>query len=191
MKDVICPYCNTHLLLSKEIEKVEFLKCSGCNKDFQNPLVQIKSVNPNIWSKILIGLGVLLIAYFSFKGGENKEKVYNSEYDGSVHQVERYLKSTYLKDPDSYQSIKWSKVMDMKHNNYGYRYKVMHKYKASNSFGAIIIESKIFFLDNEGKVVDISNDDNLYNSLEATKSSQNKSFAEQMEKYQKDNDWGE
>lgn len=176
MKDVFCPYCSTHLLISPNLEKSSYLKCTGCNKDFQNPLITKPNTTSIKWSHILIGLGILLIAYYGFIDKGNKNKVYNSEYDGSVHQVEKYLKESYLKDPDSYQSIKWSKVMDMVHSDYGYRYKVMHKYRAKNSFGGYSIESKIFYLDDDGDIVDVSTDDSGNSLLESSKSTPNNSL---------------
>lgn len=71
----------------------------------------------------------------------------NSSWDGSVRQVETYLKSN-LNDPDSYQSVEWSKVA-----NEGHRYFVRHKYRARNALGALVLEHKLFVLDAGGKVV--------------------------------------
>lgn len=73
--------------------------------------------------------------------------VQNSGWDGSVHQVERYLK-TALKDPDSYDGIEWSKVVPA-----GTGYAVRHKYRARNSFGGMVIENQIFVLDAAGNVL--------------------------------------
>lgn len=73
--------------------------------------------------------------------------VQNSGWDGSVHQVERYLK-TVLKDPDSYDGIEWSKVMPS-----GPQFVVRHKYRARNSFGGMVIENRIFVLDAAGNVL--------------------------------------
>ena len=71
----------------------------------------------------------------------------NSAWDGSVRQVERYLKDN-LKDPDSYQGIEWSPVA--KTDSGGYI--VRHKYRAKNSFGGYVVEEKIFTMDSEGNV---------------------------------------
>jgi hypothetical protein len=81
-------------------------------------------------------------------------EVKNSPWDNSVHQVERYIKNN-LSDPNSFEVIQWSKVRDMTHSQYGYRYKVMVKYRAKNSFGGYEIQSNIFFLDKKGNVVDV------------------------------------
>lgn len=75
-------------------------------------------------------------------------KIENSAWDGSVYQVKKYLKNN-LKDPDSYESIEWSKVLK---NNDG-TYSVRHKYRARNSFGGMVIENWIFTLDENGNVI--------------------------------------
>ena len=62
--------------------------------------------------KCFVSITVLGLFLFTATGSDdssssssnNHEKVYNSSWDGSVRQVEKYLKRT-LKDPDSYQSI--------------------------------------------------------------------------------------
>lgn len=77
-----------------------------------------------------------------------REVVENSAWDGSVQQVERYLKAN-LKDPDSYQSIEWSKVVKAD----GGGFIVRHKYRAKNGFGGYNIEEQIFILDAQGKVL--------------------------------------
>lgn len=71
----------------------------------------------------------------------------NSSWDGSVRQVELYLKAN-LKDPDSYQSIEWSRVVKTDKGGFFVR----HKYRAKNSFGGFVIEEKIFTMDAQGNV---------------------------------------
>jgi len=75
--------------------------------------------------------------------------VANDEYDGSVKQVVAYLKEN-LKDPRSYESISWSKVMHK--DNY---YLVRHKYRAKNSLGGYVIENKLFYIDLYGEIYKI------------------------------------
>jgi len=84
---------------------------------------------------------------------DSKLKVFNSSWDASVHQVERYLKKEYLIDPKSYESIEWSQVNSAPNNSY-YKYWVRHKYRAKNSFGGYVVENKIFYMDGQGNVVD-------------------------------------
>ncbi len=83
-----------------------------------------------------------------------REYVGNNEYDGSVEQVVDYLKEN-LKDPRSYESISWSKVM---HKN-GY-YMVRHKYRAKNSFGGFAVENKIFYINLYGEIYKIEDFNN-------------------------------
>lgn len=105
--------------------------------------------------KYLVSFAVLGLFLFTATGSDdssesansNHEVVYNSSWDGSVRQVEKYLKKN-LKDPDSYQSIEWSPVVK---NNDG-TFMVRHKYRAKNSFGGYVVEEKIFMLDSSGNV---------------------------------------
>lgn len=78
---------------------------------------------------------------------ENRPQIVNSAWDGSVWQVKNYLKKN-LKDPDSYESIEWGKVIKE-----GKEYKVRHKYRAKNSFGGYVIEEWIFTIDESGNVI--------------------------------------
>ena len=80
----------------------------------------------------------------AFKG---KLEVRNSPWDGSVHAVEGFLKSSYLKDPDSFQAIEWGKVV----KGCG-TYVVALKFRARNSFGGYVVETRIFTLDADGEV---------------------------------------
>jgi uncharacterized protein YyaL (SSP411 family) len=75
----------------------------------------------------------------------------NDDYDGSVKQVVTYLKEN-LKDPRSYESISWSKVMQKDGN-----YFVRHKYRSKNSFGGYVVENKLFYIDLYGKIYKIEN----------------------------------
>lgn len=80
----------------------------------------------------------------AFKG---KLEVRNSPWDGSVHAVERFLKSGYLKDPDSFQAIEWGKVVKGCGD-----YVVSVKYRARNSFGGYAVEARTFTLNADGVV---------------------------------------
>ena len=75
-------------------------------------------------------------------------KIENSVWDGSVRQVKKYLKKN-LKDPESYESIEWGKVIYE-----GDVYKVRHKYRAKNSFGGYVIEEFVFILNEKGEVIE-------------------------------------
>lgn len=77
-------------------------------------------------------------------------EVKNSGWDGSVKQVKDYLKYSYLRDPDSYESIEWSEV---KRKDDGFY--VRHKYRAENGFGGSVVANQLFHLDFSGNVVDV------------------------------------
>jgi hypothetical protein len=85
---------------------------------------------------------------------QNKQNkiVSNSELDGSVSQVEEYLKSS-LKDPDSYESIEWSPVSIVETETH--KFIVRHKYRAKNGFGGYVISNQSFYLDKDGNVVKV------------------------------------
>lgn len=76
-----------------------------------------------------------------------KLEVRNSPWDGSVGVVERYLKSSYLKDPDSFQAVEWGKVA----KGCG-TYVVALKFRARNSLGGYVVETRIFTLNADGAV---------------------------------------
>lgn len=79
------------------------------------------------------------------------DPVYNSAYDGSVWQVEKWMKSreSILKDPDSFQAIDWSQV---KKDAESGGYAVRCKYRARNGFGGYTIENRLFGLDRQGNI---------------------------------------
>jgi hypothetical protein len=106
-------------------------------------------------SFVVLGLFLLLAAGSTEGDGDGtassspRAVVTNSAWDGSVWQVERYLKRELLKDPDSYQSIEWSQVRKTE----GGGYMVRHKFRARNSFGGYVVSSYGFVLDSNGTVV--------------------------------------
>ena len=80
-------------------------------------------------------------------------KVFNSSLDGSVRQVESFLKCCYLRDPNSYQSVTWGPVA--KGQTQKGMYHVQHKFRAKNGFGGYTIEFHVFHLDSEGNVTSV------------------------------------
>jgi len=78
--------------------------------------------------------------------------VSNSPWDGSVRQVERWLKNN-LKDPESFDAMEWSPVQEV--NLATHKFIVRCKYRAKNSFGGYVVENKIFHLDANGSVVNV------------------------------------
>jgi hypothetical protein len=77
-------------------------------------------------------------------------KVSNSQLDGSVYQVVKYLKAN-LTDADSYESIEWGPVVKVDMPNW--KSTVRHRYRAKNRFGSYTIQNQLFYLDASGNVV--------------------------------------
>lgn len=78
-------------------------------------------------------------------------EIKNSEWDGSVSQVEDYLNDN-LKNPDSFKPIEWSKVQKLPNGNF----QVRCKYKAENSFGGTVVENQIFIISPKGVIINIT-----------------------------------
>ncbi len=99
-------------------------------------------------------LMTLLILFVSLSEPDAQPEtppVFNSEWDGSVSQVEHYLKKN-LNDPDSYESVHWGEVQfDTTINLYW----VLHKYRAKNVLGGYVMEEQTFLIDSLGSVVEV------------------------------------
>lgn len=170
MKDTFCPKCRTHLILSEDLENSKSIKCPTCKTTFENPHTVKKVIKSPINETIQTGqntgkqnpltkrqlnwiiAGVVILLVWAFGGFETSDgpKVRNSTLDASVHQVETFLKKN-LNDPKSYESIEWSALNETK--NSWYKYWVRHKYRAKNGFGGYVIENQIFYLDEDGNVL--------------------------------------
>lgn len=100
-------------------------------------------------------IGIVAIAFFVFTGNKNGstfsgfDTVTNSQWDGSVDVAERYLKKNLLRDPSSYESVRWGKVS----KNPDGSYKVTHTYRARNGFGGMGIETTTFIISKDGSRV--------------------------------------
>lgn len=75
-----------------------------------------------------------------------KTKVENSGWDGSVYQVESYIKKN-AKDPSSVEFMEWSPLVKN-----GESQMVRVKYRAKNSFGAYVINNETYTIDSNGNV---------------------------------------
>ena len=80
---------------------------------------------------------------------EPVEVVHNSAWDGSVRQVEDFLRAR-LNDPYSVKYEKWSKVIKGKNG-----YMVRVRYRAKNKFGAYVLQDQVFSLDKHGNVTNV------------------------------------
>lgn len=114
------------------------------------------TVKAVFWVVVVFGFAVIGTLLTSSPGGNTptedkpKEIVHNLSWDGSVLQVESWLKQN-LKDPDSFEAIEWSKVIK---NENGYF--VRCKYRAKNSFGGYAVENKLFMLNSSGEVITVT-----------------------------------
>lgn len=128
--------------------------CPGCGHPPPYQTSVIKPWSESSTSERAITLSVaaiivLLISVFIFAASQPKPAgPVNSPIDGSVFGVVQYLKSGYLNDPDSYQSVAWGKVVQ--ENG---MWKVWHRYRARNGFGGYRVEEMVFFLDDNGRVI--------------------------------------
>ena len=78
-----------------------------------------------------------------------KPVVFNSPWDQSVEQVERYLKRR-THDPDSIEFIEWGKVQAASGG-----YQVRCTFRSKNVLGKVATQSRLFVLDARGEVVDV------------------------------------
>jgi len=74
--------------------------------------------------------------------------VYNNPLDGSVYQVEHYLRRV-LKRPKSFDPVEWGRVK----TKGGSEYRVRLKYRAKNLYGGYTLENTVFILDANGQVL--------------------------------------
>jgi len=122
----------------------------------QNP----KPVRSRSLHLIIIAVTVFLLLSAAFgwyflsqqdESSPNGDVVY-SNTDGSVKQVEDYIKQNYLSDPDSFTPIHWSKLQ--KTNAFGMiSYKIGIVYKGKNKNNEVVMDSKIFDLNEDGSVM--------------------------------------
>lgn len=94
------------------------------------------------------GFVLLLIIGSGGEGSGNTGNVRQSHWDNSVDCVENYLKRS-LRDPDSYESVKWYKVL----KNSDGTYQVTHTFRARNGFGGMDVETKTFTIASDGQTV--------------------------------------
>ncbi len=106
-------------------------------------------------TQLISALTGALIFLFFFKTcfwSEDKvvEIVSNSAIDASVYQVENYLGKN-LNDPDSYEGVEWSEVVELDNGSFVVR----HKYRAKNALGGYVTNNQVFTLSSKGVVIDV------------------------------------
>ena len=70
--------------------------------------------------------------------------------NGTVVPVANYLKKN-LNDPDSYQPIEWSRIIETDKGVYSVR----HRYRAKNAFNALIVCDQVFSMDSLGNIINV------------------------------------
>lgn len=103
-----------------------------------------------VWAKV----GNLFSSYQDYNANnqsppaKSEQIVSNSAYDGSVRQVEEWMKKN-LNDPGSFQAVEWSKVIKTEQGNYVVRC----KFRAKNTMGGLVLQNKAFILGPTGIVM--------------------------------------
>lgn len=148
-----CPHC------AKQVRDQDPY-CWSCGKPQAPGAPPKKAANASVAGPVALILCTLAFLLLVFSSGSDKPNpaaatpaappaaVVNSGWDGSVRQVERYVKRQLLRDPDSYQSVEWSKVQRQ-----GEGYIVRHTFRAKNGFGGYEVATYGFVLDSLGNVV--------------------------------------
>jgi len=94
-------------------------------------------------------LFIIMVASGKKFEGSNSGSLEVSPWDNSVPVVVHYLKHYYLRDPDSYQSVHWYKVIK---NNDG-TYQVDHTFRARNGYGGYDENTMTFIISSDGKAI--------------------------------------
>jgi len=150
-----CPICKKSIMNS-------WNKCPYCNPAPQvdyNLIVKRNNKTRNIIFGFVGFIILISIVASILPDRGTRAGIYNSTVDGSVYEVERYLKDN-LKDPKSYESISWGKVIDLgMEPSTPYRYHVHHRYRARNSFGGFVISDQTFYMDKYGNVFEVKDNE--------------------------------
>ncbi|MEW6595673.1 MAG: zinc ribbon domain-containing protein [Thermodesulfobacteriota bacterium] len=148
---ITCPECGKQISESAG-------NCPNCGYQLTAEVVaatkeKAQQEQKTSWIGCLSILAVFVVSFAlvsncsdSSKPAAPREVVENSAWDGSVAQVETWLRQN-LKDPDSLEFIEWSRVVKGKGG-----FMVRVKYRAKNSFGGYVVEQKLFTLDTTGAV---------------------------------------
>lgn len=167
---VNCSNCKEVLEIREELQEDDMWYCPICKTNFNNPnykkviLKPSKALykpaqnetisNANFAKIIRVGLIITTLAIFGYFIDKNDGNGGNDNIEVRVKsQVKQYLDNN-LNDPNSYESVNWSKVLEVT-DGYNYKYKVRHIYRAKNAFGGLILENQVFRLDKDFNIVEI------------------------------------
>ena len=113
---------------------------------------------------LFIWLGAAYAYYYVYKKKEDPsygDNVYMRK-DGSVKQVEDYVKEKILANPASFTPIHWTKLQ--KTDVFGMvSYKIGLVYKGKNQKNEVVMDSKMFELDENGTVLFVMDTGPMHN----------------------------
>ncbi len=156
-----CPGCGWDLVIPDSCRNEKYLRCLNCGKTFLNPLLQ--TVSQEVTEKGLeksrkgwwVAAGVILCLWIVGNLSDNadrlSEKTSTNALEATKRAVERYLK-WHIADSKSYVSVYWSEVTETTSEEWG-DYRVRHKYRMKNYFGAYVEKDQMFYLTGNGAVV--------------------------------------
>jgi hypothetical protein len=158
--NTVCPNCGLIITLGEEAKNWEYIKCNRCKFTFQSPYYYCKQEKKDT-RKAYGGLAIILLFVIIFivaliQGVGSKGEVIGPDgpsVSDARFNVILYLRTIGLKDPDSYEGISWEPYG--KYNSERNTYYMVHEYRAKNSFGGYVVESRVFVLNKEGKVINV------------------------------------
>lgn len=112
--------------------------------------INLKNKNSKWISSFILGI-IVIINLLSC--GNQVDKLKASSWNGSVEIVEIFLKKQYLRDPESYKSVEWGKLIKISDGSF----QVSHTFRAKNGFGGVNTKTILFCISNDGKNVHICN----------------------------------
>lgn len=136
-----CPHCGAPIVAEALASRAEAIQQA---RDARRP-------PPNRKLGWILAIGVPLIVLAIFTGPNEarpKGLCDQSAADGTVWPVRNYLIRN-LRDPGSYESVEWSKVVRKSDGSFAVR----HRYRAKNGFGALNLEDRTFQLNTQCDVV--------------------------------------
>lgn len=140
-----CPNCGVNI-------KVLSDNCRKCGFEFDDDLKSNFKKYDKKSKKFVMGcaLVILLFIFFTCALTSNVQYKINQNSNGVVTPVKTYLAKN-LKDPESVEYLKWTKLFK---NDLGH-YQVTVQFKAKNQYGVMVQETKTFIMDSTGVVLKV------------------------------------